>query len=897
MTADELPGLVLGVGDGLGFGGSLSPATIALADGLDAEIGGFELRLHGVGGSSAAQILDGAESVQVGGDSSALFIRRHLPAGTAGQSRRPWPLEGYWWGGLTRRSVVRALWVLVFPLMLCNVASWMLPSPGARPSRRRQIAAYCLAIVMRLAGFALTMLLTASLATASLDVFGWQCGMLSAPGPGNHGKPATCLPTWLHWVPASTGPRLSVFVVVPVLVLAGMGIASLRTLGKYERWQLPPDLKQAARKSWPLAAEGFWHGLRPVRRQLVVHLAGAAGLLTVYLATAASSHPGWRHVAFFGGIGYVALAAAVLIAPQTGRPGVNPHSKAPPPEATGYEAFDWAVLGLLALAAASLASITVARIWWQPVTPAHGPPGLLPGDSRIWLIVSGALAALLVLSFALTALAENAAERRRDKAFAAGFFGPATLALSMITGGVLAGGLALLAPKLLLYNQFKRTIPALQGFPGFPAKDHLVLPSFVFDYTNALLVIVIAALLLGVVGLFWLLCSMCKTMNAASLWKLYGGDAVEGKATRSQRRAIGIAWSFGKIADFSGLVVVTLGVTGIAGAVVLGWILREPHPAWVITATQWGQWVGVALAGLLLALTRQAFSSGGTRRAVGTIWDIGTFWPRASQPLAPPSYMERSVPEVVNRLRRAVGDRARPDLARDPATDEAEQARIKLLLGLLGSQVADRICLPAQGWVVVNGYSQGSAIAAAVIAQLPADVAAKISLVTVGSPLRRLYGRAFPAYFGQRCMLQLANVLGAAVDGATEVGGPRANARELARARWRNARRPSDYIGSYIFYDPLKEAVQADGKPPKVGLDQLILDPPRLIPAAATAPPVIHEHSDFWPDPQVVLMTEQIEVLSRCLRQSPTPVIQRTISQTLGEWFARRRPRRRRRRA
>src|SRR5215469_13295800 len=48
----ELPPLVLGVGDGRGFGGHVSPAKLALADELDRICGGFELRIHGVGGSS-----------------------------------------------------------------------------------------------------------------------------------------------------------------------------------------------------------------------------------------------------------------------------------------------------------------------------------------------------------------------------------------------------------------------------------------------------------------------------------------------------------------------------------------------------------------------------------------------------------------------------------------------------------------------------------------------------------------------------------------------------------------------------------------------------------------------------------------------------------------------------
>ena len=274
-----LPPLVLGVGDGFGFEVP-SPAKIALADGLETPGSAFELRIHGVGGSSPEKLLEQSDTTQVGGDSIAQFLRRWAPSGKPRGTVR-WPLEGYWWGGLTSRPSTRAFWVLLIPLLLCNLASWMIPSSGPPdppdPVKwRRRFAAWMLPPVMRLAGYVLTLVLTASLATASMDTFGWQCALAPKRAASGASTAVSCLPGWLHWTPAAAGPRLAVFALLPVLILALIGYASSRTLRAYELWTLPPGLPRAS--GWPLTADGFWHGLRPVRRQQLLHLAGAGAL-------------------------------------------------------------------------------------------------------------------------------------------------------------------------------------------------------------------------------------------------------------------------------------------------------------------------------------------------------------------------------------------------------------------------------------------------------------------------------------------------------------------------------------------------------------------------------------------------------------------------------------------
>jgi hypothetical protein len=74
-------------------------------------------------------------------------------------------------------------------------------------------------------------------------------------------------------------------------------------------------------------------------------------------------------------------------------------------------------------------------------------------------------------------------------------------------------------------------------------------------------------------------------------------------------------------------------------------------------------------------------------------------------------------------------------------------------------------------------------------------------------------------------------------------------------ARWRNAVRKSDYIGGFVFNDPYGPT----GTVP-LPVDKPVFDPPCVVPddgQDATFAP-IHGHSDFWPDPQVAVLTQTL---------------------------------------
>ena len=92
-----------------------------------------ELRVHGVSGSPTEGVLDRPWVGRVAGDGDSGFYRpRPEIGGTTGPGGAT--LEAYRWGSLTSGAAARALWLLLLPFMLANVAIWLRP-PSTAGSR------------------------------------------------------------------------------------------------------------------------------------------------------------------------------------------------------------------------------------------------------------------------------------------------------------------------------------------------------------------------------------------------------------------------------------------------------------------------------------------------------------------------------------------------------------------------------------------------------------------------------------------------------------------------------------------------------------------------------------------------------------------------------------------
>ena len=207
------------------------------------------------------------------------------------------------------------------------------------------------------------------------------------------------------------------------------------------------------------------------------------------------------------------------------------------------------------------------------------------------------------------------------------------------------------------------------------------------------------------------------------------------------------------------------------------------------TALKWAADVGAALAAVLLlglaALGALAYRNPAMRRSVGIVWDIGTFWPRAAHPLAPPCYAERSIPHLVTRI------------------------------------TNQRDC-PA---VILAGHSQGSTLAVATVLQLPEAARQRLHLLTFGTQLNRLYGRVFPAFFGRAPLRAVARRL------AGEHG-----------PRWRSFYRATDPIGYPVDVTVDGWAVDHPGAVPL----RPLADPSALRPSdGEVVDPPIRNHSTY----------------------------------------------------
>ncbi|GAA2429692.1 hypothetical protein [Streptomyces glaucus] len=661
----------------------------------------LELLVHGVGGTTPQEMLNDPRTVRITGDDTAAVFRRAEDADAEqrpGDHRGEPVPEAYVWCNLTSGNGSRALWLLLLPFMVVNLAHWMRP---AAHGRRRAVRLY--GLLVRLAGLSLTVLLVAAACEVALDLTAWQCAGTLACAERHSWlgflSPQVSGGGW--WSPP--GRRLALAALVPAALTGLLWYLSLRTWNAYESQQ-PMDRGDEPDDDTgrtALGRPGFWYGRRLVARLRAAHT--AAGLLTVAAAVGSAAarfdrRPGGPAVLdTLGWLLTAALAAgAVAVVAVVSRRGRS--------ERRLDRELDERLVRRLPLAALGLLLLALVYAGWA--RPGWESAGRLPGDAAF-----GALAlaqGLLVVALGVVA---HALHRTRPDPRAAmrGLGGPAVALLACALGGVMSGGVAQRVSDWL-----DGTGASLDGPPVLLTWQASVIP----------LLLAVLLVLCGVLAR--------RTVRLARAERTAVEAGLEGEPGDPGRtRSIARARAMAALTDRGPLLVaVTSATTLLLGtAALVGALTTDEVPAEAAEGTyafahgaaETAQALGSWLVGLgfLLFVTwgRRAYKDASARRTIGILWDVGTFWPRAAHPFAPPCYAERAVPDLTWRI--ATWTRA------------------------------------TGGRLVISGHSQGSVLAAAAAWQLAAPDRKRVALLTYGSPLERLYGRWFPAHFGPAALTSL----------------------------------------------------------------------------------------------------------------------------------------------
>jgi hypothetical protein len=785
-----------------------------------------ELRVHGVSGTPPEGMLEYSWITRVAGDADAGFYRRVWPTPEASQDGAESRREAYSWGGLTSGSNKRALWLLLLPFMLVNVAFFMGPRrldddpPGWGP--RIEAAA------QRLLAFSLTVTFVLSAVAVSMDLVGWQCG--NGPALGQSQRCAGGA-GWLRWLDYSwlrePGRHLALTALVPVLLVALLWYLGSATWAVTEA-QLVPQVElgqgQEPRIDTPLEDRRLWNGRAPVRRLRALHVAGAFAIIGIFILAPLLADSRRGLPALFDGaespltvvrtvLLLILMAALASLVVLVSTPWASRRERPRPGRSLPAEN-DWLrVLPWVALAV----TLGAAVVAWFPSADS----AVLSAQAELpWVVswIHGLFVVQVALLLVLSAAWWSSRRRQRTAADVApvwhGLGGVGMALLAWLLAGGLAAGLMLRAAQTL-------GTPAVAGHRAL-APTPLLVPTMVFWAGAA----AVAAALGGIVIAGFARTQIRRKRQSFDdrVEKLYPhrDPALDAENQRLHQIAGNWAsaqWLEASAQNAGGLLLIWMCAVLIATGVlyaVFGTRLVTGAPQLVTISNL----TLTALVGVLLWAGRKAYDNESFRRTVGILWDLGTFWPRATHPFAPPCYAERTIPDLLMRLEYLTS-----------SSNEADQD---------------------PGRVVLSCHSQGTVIGAVVVLQARTEAGVGTSLLTYGSPVTRLYGRFFPVYFNRHALECLGGILSTpdtAAPATTTSAGSMTQLGET-RWRWRNLYRLSDPIGGWVIRQddfPDNPATHTGHSP---GIDRLLLDPLSFDrPAGNPSYPPPMGHSDYFADP------------------------------------------------
>lgn len=812
------------------------------------------LLTHGVSGTTSETILDSPRVVAVPGTLGSDYRGEFTTYPKAPRHiERTQDRFGYRWATMTSGLRSQAIWALFAPFVMANVAIWMLPPVKRRPDGSA-CAGWTLAMglaraLFRLVGLALTAILVTQITYLVAEVLANQCRRTDDGGP-------RCW-AWLaddwgwRWHAVNLGMQDGQMrSVVVVLILAAVFVlgafVSLRGDNDSDlRTEKPGSANDALSSAPPIARDEF---VRPTdsRATLLLTTHAVTGITLVGWNLVGGWHAGWWVTMGFGVVLIIAVCATALCNDPRASGG-DAHLGGPTSRLRWmWRLFvSWFALGWMALGALTL---FVIMVWVLPNRfrgAGDGTRQVIDGSMLDWLFFAAALlvaaAAFMTVVVSLPFRKAMMREPRITRVWLWGMHAPSVAALAVLVGAgagvaltrLVIGVVVVTSDEAAPRNVFDQTIGWLGGLIGAHnlRETSMTLPRVYMStaWMWGATTMVCATIVLVVVGIALFRKSPRQTLAIA----------LQARVTPEKIPTIRWKLATGKLATPTALAIVT------TVAVAAGAVARFCHS--LVSATEWIETVGtlalVAFAGLILrAVYNAAKSPRNAGRALGVLWDLGSFWPREAHPLVPPAYAPRAIRDLEKFVTTTI-PKVLPDDENAP--------------------------------LVLGGHSQGSLIMYALAHRLHAlgvPAERKLSLLTYGSQLGWAYGRAFPSVLNHDTHEQLRSAL---------------------EDRWINLVRFTDYIGDGVvavagrdgFRPYMQGSVTGDLNPqPQCGAaGSVSASVPRYVLRREIAPlevwlpdpspgdypaDTIHQHSAYTSD---VTWDEWIEALTPAGRVTATP--------------------------
>lgn len=800
----------------------------------------LEIRTHGVSGTPSEQILARPQAPAQAGALAAVpgstdpergFVElldlRGEPVGeSANPNHRVW---AYHWGAMTSGGWRKALWAVLLPFGLINTAYAMIPEQeAARREPEPAWAARLAKAAMHVVGLALTVLFTIQSAVLAVDLVAYQ-SLLRPHAQGDS--------TWLTRLPGSgwfAGDPLRLSLAATVLL--ALALALIGTITRFTKVDDTGSVDDTAPSTLGaqtgisdapdtiLESQDFHDGNPTATLLRGIHgVAAPSALLLVLLVVRSTGPLGYWWLIPLGVL--VALVTAVLVVDLGD------------PDRVGAVLRNTRAKRLLRVTSWSLslgayAGAMIVAGWFLPDRLRYAPDraSLLSVSEPIWITLLVCAAFWLLLWAAIGRIVDR--HRNYWQGFPASYrpwmngYSPVAIsALAVALGAGFGAGVAWSVDVIVsLGTELGDILPGLWDIViGRSPADALVLPTTYATLSLLWGIVAAVAVLFGAAGVLAFLRSGRRDDSRWQRELSDLGDPAPGLARH--RRAWWLAAHNDQVPVLiNRLFWIVVVAAAVAAAVTLSGA-GSAAPVRIFSA--------VGTLGLLLVVLASAFAiqrairRPGRGRTLGVLWDVASFWPREGHPVVPPSYATVVIHDIVTR----VEDERR----RDP------DQKIVLCGHSQGSLIMYAVALRL---INREGSQQVTSLAEPTDATTEASLRwADLSLVTYGSQLRWIYGRAFPAHLGFHSHHRLQQAL---------------------NWRWLNLIRTSDPVGGSVLSWNLSRAdgrtgLQVDGDvlaPSEPGWRRTCAAPIDAEPLPDSGPPRIRYlplGCEIWlPDPPPV---------------------------------------------